>query len=99
MSKWARRNDMILHLHRAGHGTYTRPKNHGVHFRVIAKWMRMAAVEHIHAGTVVGKLEGGPNMIAGIYDPLREPRTEENLQHGIFFNQDWASPAALAVRR
>jgi ribulose-bisphosphate carboxylase large chain len=24
MAKWARRNNMILHLHRAGHGTYTR---------------------------------------------------------------------------
>ena len=23
-------NDMILHMHRAGHGTYTRQKNHGV---------------------------------------------------------------------
>lgn len=91
MAKWARKNDMILHLHRAGHGTYTRQKNHGIHFRVIAKWMRMAGVDHIHAGTVVGKLEGDPNMIAGIYDTLREAVTEENLQHGVFFNQDWAS--------
>jgi hypothetical protein len=60
MANWARRNDMILHLHRAGHGTYTRQKNHGVSFRVIAKWMRLAGVDHIHAGTVVGKLEGDP---------------------------------------
>ena len=44
MSNWARRNDMILHLHRAGHGTYTRQKNHGVSFRVIAKWLRLAGV-------------------------------------------------------
>ena len=58
MSKWARRNDMILHLHRAGHSTYTRQKSHGVSFRVIVKWMRLAGVDHIHAGTVVGKLEG-----------------------------------------
>jgi ribulose-bisphosphate carboxylase large chain len=43
MSKWCRQNDMILHLHRAGHGTYTRQKNHGVSFRVIAKWMRWPA--------------------------------------------------------
>ncbi len=91
MSKWARRNDMILHLHRAGHGTYTRQKNHGISFRVIAKWMRMAGVDHIHAGTVVGKLEGDPNVIRGIYDTLREPRTPQNLQHGLFFDQDWAS--------
>jgi ribulose-bisphosphate carboxylase large chain len=40
---------MILHLHRAGHGTYTRQKNHGISFRVIAKWMRLAGVDHLHA--------------------------------------------------
>ena len=39
---------MILHLHRAGHGTYTRQKNHGVSFRVIAKWLRLAGVDHMH---------------------------------------------------
>src|SRR5260370_39717120 len=53
MAKWARRNDMILHLHRAGHSTYTRQRNHGVSVRVIAKWMRLAGGAHIHAGTGV----------------------------------------------
>lgn len=91
MAKWARRNDMILHLHRAGHSTYTRQKTHGVAFRVIAKWMRMAGVDHIHAGTVVGKLEGDPNTVAGIYDVCRDTFNEKNLPHGIFFDQDWAS--------
>ena len=90
MAKWARRNDMILHLHRAGHSTYTRQKVHGVSFRVISKWMRLAGVDHIHAGTVVGKLEGDPAVIAGIYDTLREPATKMNLSHGLFFDQDWA---------
>ena len=66
MAKWARDNDMILHLHRAGHSTYTRQKTHGVSFRVIAKWMRLAGVDHIHAGTVVGKLEGEPLPQKGI---------------------------------
>jgi len=91
ISKWARKNNMILHLHRAGHGTYTRQKSHGISFRVISKWMRMAGVDHIHAGTVVGKLEGDPNMVKGFYDTLREPRTPVSLQHGLFFEQDWAS--------
>src|SRR2546430_2304257 len=70
MSKWARKNGLILHLHRAGHGTYTRQKTHGVSFRVIAKWMRLAGVDHIHAGTVVGKLEGDPMAIRGYYKTL-----------------------------
>jgi ribulose-bisphosphate carboxylase large chain len=91
MAKWARDNDMILHLHRAGNSTYSRQKNHGMNFRVICKWMRMAGVDHLHAGTVVGKLEGDPNMIAGFYDVLREGYVPQNLEHGIFFDQDWAS--------
>ena len=70
MSKWARRNGVLLHLHRAGHSTYTRQKNHGVSFRVIAKWSRLMGVDHIHAGTVVGKLEGDPNNVRGYYDTL-----------------------------
>ncbi|MGB6489601.1 MAG: form I ribulose bisphosphate carboxylase large subunit [Steroidobacteraceae bacterium] len=90
MSRWARRNDMILHLHRAGHSTYTRQKTHGISFRVISKWMRLAGVDHIHAGTVVGKLEGDPNSVQGFYNVLREGRNALDLQRGIFFEQDWA---------
>ncbi len=91
MAHWARDNDMILHLHRAGHGTYTRQKSHGISFRVISKWMRLAGVDHIHAGTVVGKLEGDPNMVRGFYDILREDYVTQNLENGVFFDQDWAS--------
>ena len=95
MAKWCRRNDMILHLHRAGHSTYTRQKNHGVSFRVITKWMRLAGVDHIHAGTVVGKLEGDPHTTKGYYDLCREDFVPQNLAHGIFFDQPWASTRKL----
>ena len=88
---WARENDMILHLHRAGNSTYARQKNHGINFRVICKWMRMSGVDHIHAGTVVGKLEGDPLMIKGFYDILRLTELEVNLPFGVFFEMDWAS--------
>ena len=77
MSKWARDNNMILHLHRAGHGTYTRQKTHGVSFRVISKWMRLAGVDHIHAGTVVGKLEGDPLTTAASTTSARGLRSQE----------------------
>jgi ribulose-bisphosphate carboxylase large chain len=95
MSRWARKNDMILHLHRAGHGTYTRQKTHGVSFRVIAKWMRLAGVDHLHAGTVVGKLEGDPNTVQGYYNVLREPNNPLDLQRGVFFDQDWGGLNAV----
>ena len=81
---------MILHLHRAGHGTYTRQKNHGVSFRVIAKWMRLAGVDHIHAGTAVGKLEGDPMTVQGYYNVCRDSYTKADLPRGLFFDQDWA---------
>ncbi|HET6497377.1 MAG TPA: form I ribulose bisphosphate carboxylase large subunit [Thermoleophilia bacterium] len=90
MSNWARRNDMLLHMHRAGHSTYTRQKDHGVSFRVISKWLRLSGVDHLHAGTVVGKLEGDRNSVLGFYDVLRESHNAANPEHGLFFEQDWA---------
>jgi len=89
MSNWARRNDMILHMHRAGHGTYTRQKSHGVSFRVIAKWLRLAGVDHLHAGTAVGKLEGDPLTVQGYYSVCRDSFTRQDLPRGVFFDQDW----------
>jgi len=89
MSHWARRNDMILHMHRAGHGTYTRQKTHGISFRVIAKWLRLAGVDHLHAGTAVGKLEGDPATVQGYYSVCRDAFTRQDLPRGIFFDQDW----------
>ncbi len=98
MSHWARRNGVILHLHRAGHSTYTRQKNHGVNFRVLAKWCRLLGVDHVHAGTVVGKLEGDPNAVKGYYDTLRESFIPENPETGIYFDQEWGSmPGVMPV--
>ncbi|QBJ24623.1 form I ribulose bisphosphate carboxylase large subunit [Haematobacter massiliensis] len=90
ISEWCRQNDMILRLHRAGHGTYTRQKGHGISFRVIAKWMRLAGVDHIHAGTAVGKLEGDPPTVQGYYNVCREMHNPVDLERGIYFEQDWA---------
>ena len=98
MSKWARKNGMLLHLHRAGYATWARQKNHGVNFRVIAKWCRLLGVDHIHSGTVVGKLEGDPNIIAGYYDTLRLEHIDADLTKGLYFDQDWASlPGVMPV--
>jgi ribulose-bisphosphate carboxylase large chain len=98
MSLWARRNGVILHLHRAGHSTYTRQKSHGVNFRVLAKWCRLIGVDHIHAGTVVGKLEGDPGSVKGYYDVCRENHLDADPTTGIYFDQDWASlPGVMPV--
>ncbi|WP_088320186.1 form I ribulose bisphosphate carboxylase large subunit [Kineosporia sp. R_H_3] len=95
MSAWARRNGVLLHLHRAGHSTFTRQKSHGVSFRVLAKWLRLAGVDHLHAGTVVGKLEGDPASVSGFYDVLREDRIEADPSRGLYFDQEWAATAPV----
>src|SRR5271165_6105621 len=60
--------------------------------------MRLAGVDHIHAGTVVGKLEGDPNAVRGYYDTLRENKVAVNPSLGLYFEQDWASmPGVMPV--
>jgi len=54
------------------------PEEPRIHWRVLAKWLRMAA-DHVHNGTVVGKLEGDRRGTMAINDLLREdfvPPTE-----------------------
>jgi ribulose-bisphosphate carboxylase large chain len=98
LARWCRANGLILHLHRAGHSTYTRQKTHGVSFRVIAKWCRLMGVDHIHAGTVVGKLEGDPGNVRGYYDVCRERFNRADPAKGLYFDQDWASlPGVMPV--
>jgi ribulose-bisphosphate carboxylase large chain len=89
---------MLLHVHRAMHAVMDRQKNHGVHFRVLAKWLRMAGGDHLHVGTVVGKLEGDRASTLGVIDLLREDRVAADPTRGIYFDQDWASlPAVMPV--
>ncbi|KAL0386702.1 UNVERIFIED_CONTAM: Ribulose bisphosphate carboxylase large chain [Sesamum latifolium] len=51
---WRRDNGLLLHIHRAMHAVIDRQKNHGMHFRVLAKALRLSGGDHIHSGTVVG---------------------------------------------
>ena len=96
LSKWCRRNGMLLHVHRALHAVIDRQKDHGIHFRVLAKWLRLAGGDHLHTGTVVGKLEGERETTLGVVDLLRENFVPANRARGLYFDQDWASlPAVL----
>ncbi|KAB1219093.1 Ribulose bisphosphate carboxylase large chain [Morella rubra] len=75
-----------------------RQKNHGMHFRVLAKALRMSGGDHIHAGTVVGKLEGERDITLGFVDLLRDDFIEKDRSRGIYFTQDWVSlPGVLPV--
>lgn len=98
LSKWSRDNGLLLHCHRAMHATITRQKNHGINFRVLSKWMRMVGGDHLHVGTVLGKLEGNRSLVEGYCKVLRENYVEKDLSRGLFFDQDWYTvPSVMPV--
>ena len=67
-------------------------------FRVLAKWCRLLGVDHIHAGTVVGKLEGDPRHGPRLLRRLPAAPQRADPQTGLYFDQDWASlPGVMPV--
>ncbi len=98
LSHWCRDNGLLLHVHRAMHAVIDRQKNHGVHFRVLAKWLRLVGGDHLHVGTVVGKLEGDRAATIAVCDLLREDSVKADKSRGLYFDQEWASlPAVMPV--
>jgi len=57
---------LILHGHRAGHSMFTRMKHHGMSMLVEAKLARLAGIDQLHTGTVVGKMEGSAREVIDI---------------------------------
>jgi ribulose-bisphosphate carboxylase large chain len=98
LANWCRENGMLLHIHRAMHAVIDRDRHHGIHFRVLAKALRLSGGDHLHTGTVVGKLEGDRQATLGWIDLLRERSVKEDRARGIFFDQDWGTmPGVFAV--
>ena len=98
LSKWCRDNGLLLHVHRAMHGVIDRSPTHGINFRVLAKLLRLIGGDHLHSGTVVGKLEGDRAATLGWVDLMRDKYIEEDRSRGIFFDQDWGQmPGVLPV--
>jgi ribulose-bisphosphate carboxylase large chain len=90
LALYCRDHGMLLHIHRAMHAVIDRQKNHGIHFRVLAKALRLSGGDHLHSGTVVGKLEGDRDITLGFVDLMREDYVEKDRSRGIYFTQDWA---------
>ena len=73
------------------HAVIDRHPKHGIHFRVLAKCLRLSGGDQLHTGTVVGKLEGDRQTTLGYIDNLRESFVPEDRSRGNFFDQDWGS--------
>ena len=64
-------DDVGIHGHRAQHAAFTRLPYHGISMLAVAKFARLCGVDNLHAGSVVGKMEGGREEVTDIYDFLR----------------------------
>ena len=62
---------LMIHAHRAMHAAFSRNKQFGISMLVIAKLARLAGVDSLHTGTVVGKMEGEKNEVVAINNFLR----------------------------
>lgn len=67
---------LILHGHRAGHSMFTKDPTHGMSMLILAKLSRLAGIDQLHTGTVVGKMEGTAHEVDTLNDFLREDSGE-----------------------
>ena len=98
LATYCRDNGLLLHIHRAMHGVIDRQRRHGIHFRVLAKALRISGGDHLHSGTVVGKLEGEREITLGFVDLMRDDYVAKDRSRGIYFEQEWRSlPGVIPV--
>jgi len=65
---------------------------------VLTKVLRLSGGDHLHSGTVVGKLEGDRDATLGWIDIMRDSFIKEDRSRGIFFDQDFGSmPGVMPV--
>ena len=62
---------MPIHAHRAMYAAFGRNPKHGISMLVLAKLARLAGVDQLHTGAIVGKMEGVKKDVQEINDWLR----------------------------
>jgi ribulose-bisphosphate carboxylase large chain len=83
---------LAIHAHRAFHASFTRNLDHGVSMAVVADSARLAGVDQIHIGTVVGKLVGSLKEVTDLEREISsEGVTEDRIikKESHLLEQDW----------
>jgi len=75
---------LFLHGHRAGHSAFTRDEKHGMTMYVVAKLARLAGIDQLHTGTVVGKMDGTKQQVVPLNEFLKE-----DWDHVNNLREDW----------
>jgi len=71
---------LAIHAHRAFHAAFTRDRRHGMSMKVVAEVSRLIGVDHIHVGTVVGKLESPLKEVTALIRICREHKSRRNMK-------------------
>lgn len=77
---------LIIHAHRAMHAALTRNPYHGMTMLTLAKLARLAGVDQLHIGTVVGKMAGDKTEVLNIRDNIVKKKVEKT---NLNFAQNW----------
>lgn len=64
---------LIIHGHRAMHSAFTRDSHQGLSVLVLTKLARLAGIDQLHSGTVVGKMEGSLQQVLTLNRFLTSP--------------------------
>ncbi|MFA4907953.1 MAG: type III ribulose-bisphosphate carboxylase, partial [archaeon] len=80
---------LVLHGHRAMHAAFTRNPKHGISMLVIAKLYRLAGLDQLHIGAIIGKMEGNAEEVETIEDNIEKRIVKENAG-GHALAEDWA---------
>ncbi|RDV84240.1 type III ribulose-bisphosphate carboxylase [Ammonifex thiophilus] len=79
---------LIIHAHRAMYASFARNKRHGIAMLVLAKLARLAGVDQLHIGTVVGKMEGDREDVLRCHAALGNASP---VSGDLLRPQDWGS--------
>ena len=63
---------LLIHAHRAMYAAFARNPKHGIAFAPLAKLARLAGVDQLHTGAIVGKMEGAKKDVVEINGWLRK---------------------------
>jgi ribulose-bisphosphate carboxylase large chain len=77
---------LAIHAHRAFHAAFTRNPVHGMSMLAVSHVARLAGVDQLHIGTVIGKLESPREEVLALRDNLQQGRIES--APGLL-GQDW----------
>ncbi len=69
---------LAIHAHRAFHAAFTRNPDHGVSMKVVARLARLVGVDHLHIGTVVGKLVSPLEEVLSLKNTLTLQREDDD---------------------